>query len=36
MLADERIFGLGESMNMPCVIQADAAVPDRLTPARSS
>ena len=31
LLTDERIFGLGEFMNMPGVIQADDAVLDKLT-----
>ncbi len=34
LLADERIFGLGEFMNMPGVIRADDAVLDKLTLAR--
>ncbi|MBO6211267.1 MAG: adenine deaminase [Schwartzia sp.] len=35
LLADERIFGLGEFMNMPGVIRADDAALDKLTLARS-
>ena len=34
MLADERIFGLGEFMNVPGVVQADDSVLDKLTLAR--
>ena len=34
LLADERIFGLGEFMNMPGIVRADDAVLDKLTLAR--